>query len=242
DGRRPPGNSRMIVFQKVSKIFPDGTKALEQVSFQIKKSEFVFFIGPSGAGKTTIMKLLRREILASEGTVIIKDKNLIELENKEVPFLRRQVTMCFQDFKLLSDRTVYENIALSLEISGLEGAEVEKRVTEVLINVGLGKKGDFFPLQLSGGELQRVGIARAIVSKPEILLADEPTGNLDPKSAFEILKLFKEINLSGTTVLVATHNVELVNKFEERVIALSNGKIVNDTTKGKYEISSKLKK
>ncbi|MBU1323039.1 cell division ATP-binding protein FtsE [Patescibacteria group bacterium] len=229
----------MIVFQKVTKIFPDGTQALEQVSCQIKKGEFVFFIGPSGAGKTTIMKLLRRELLANEGTVIVKDKNLAEMENKEVPFLRRQVTMCFQDFKLLSDRTVYENIALSLEVAGLREEEVEKRVAETLKNVGLEKKGGFFPLQLSGGELQRVGIARAIVAKPEVLLADEPTGNLDPESAFEILKLFKEINLSGATVLVATHNAELVNKFSERVIALSKGKIVNDTSKGKYEFFKK---
>lgn len=229
----------MIVFQKVTKIFPDGTQALEQVSCQIKKGEFVFFIGPSGAGKTTIMKLLRRELLANEGTVIVKDKNLAEMENKEVPFLRRQVTMCFQDFKLLSDRTVYENIALSLEVAGLREEEVEKRVAETLKNVGLEKKGSFFPLQLSGGELQRVGIARAIVAKPEVLLADEPTGNLDPESAFEILKLFKEINLSGATVLVATHNAELVNKFSERVIALSKGKIVNDTSKGKYEFFKK---
>lgn len=226
----------MIVFQKVTKIFPDGTQALGQVSCQIKKGEFVFFIGPSGAGKTTIMKLLRRELVASEGTVIVKDKNLAEMENKEVPFLRRQAAMCFQDFRLLSDRTVQENIALSLEVAGEKEEEVEKRVTEVLKNVGLEKKGGFFPLQLSGGELQRVGIARAIVAKPEVLLADEPTGNLDPESAFEILKLFKEINLSGTTVLVATHNAELVNKFAERVIALSKGKIVSDKAKGKYKI------
>lgn len=226
----------MIVFQKVTKIFPDGTQALGQASFQIKKGEFVFFIGPSGAGKTTIMRLLRRELLASEGTVIVKEKNLAEISIKEVPFLRRQVAMCFQNFKLLSDRTVFENIALSLEVIGTREEAIEKRVNEVLENVGLDKKGGFFPLQLSGGELQRVGIARAVVAKPEVLLADEPTGNLDPESAWGILKLFKEINLSGTTVLVATHNAELVNKFTERVIALSKGKIVSDKAKGKYKI------
>jgi len=226
----------MIVFQKVTKVFPDGTGALSQVSFQIKKGEFVFLIGPSGAGKTSIMKLLRREMLSSEGTVLVNDKNLSEMEIKEVPLLRRKVSMCFQDFKLLMDRTVMENIGLSLEVLGVEEEEVEKRVAESLKNVNLEKKGNFFPLQLSGGELQRVGIARAIVSKPEILLADEPTGNLDPESAFEVLKLFKEINLTGTTVVVATHNVELVNKFEERVIALANGKVVSDSPKGKYEL------
>lgn len=231
----------MIVFQKVTKVFPDGTQALEQASFQIKKGEFVFLIGQSGAGKTTIMKLLRRELLTSEGTVIVKDKNLTEMKTKEVPFLRRQVAMCFQDFKLLSDRTVYENIALSLEVAGLEETKPEKRIAEVLKNVDLENKGGFFPLQLSGGELQRVGIARAIVAKPEILLADEPTGNLDPESAFEVLKLFKEIHLSGTTVLVATHNVELVNKFAERVIVLSKGKIISDSQKGKYELFKRSK-
>ncbi|MFH0942646.1 MAG: cell division ATP-binding protein FtsE [Candidatus Beckwithbacteria bacterium] len=232
----------MIVFQKVSKIFPDGTGALAQVSFQIKQGEFVFLIGPSGAGKTTIMKLLRREMLSSEGTVLVKDKNLSEMEMAEIPFLRRTVSMCFQDFKLLMDRTVDENIGLSLEVEGIEEAEIAKRVTESLKNVNLEKKGNFFPLQLSGGELQRVGIARAIVGRPDILLADEPTGNLDPQTAFEILKLFKEINLTGTTVVVATHNVELVNKFEERVIMLSKGKIVSDNPKGKYELEKRKKR
>lgn len=225
----------MIVFQKVTKVFPDGSQALDEVSFQVESQEFVFFIGPSGAGKTTVMKLLRREIVPSEGVILIKDKDLSEMEAEEVPDLRRQVAMCFQDFKLLNDRTVFENIALSLEIAGVGESEIETRVAEVLTQVGLKKKGSFFPVQLSGGELQRVGIARAIVGKPEILIADEPTGNLDPKSALKILKLFKEINLSGTTVLVATHNASLVDKFKERVIALDKGKIVVDRKKGKYK-------
>ena len=225
----------MIVFQKVTKVFPDGSQALDEVSFQIESQEFVFFIGPSGAGKTTIMKLLRREIVSSEGVILIKDKDLSEMEVEEIPDLRRQVSMCFQDFKLLHDRTVFENIALSLEIAGLGESDIETKVGEVLDQVGLNKKGSFFPVQLSGGELQRVGIARAIVGKPEILIADEPTGNLDPKAALKILKLFKEINLSGTTVLVATHNSTLVDKFQERVIALDKGKIVSDSKKGKYK-------
>lgn len=225
----------MIVLKKVSKSFADGSQALDEVSFQIENSEFVFLIGPSGAGKTTVMKLLRREMVASEGVILVKDKDLNELEPSEIPQLRRQVAMCFQDFKLLPDRTVYENVALSLEIDGVDDKEIQNQVSEALSQVGLGKKGNFFPIQLSGGELQRVGIARAIVGKPEVLLADEPTGNLDPKSGLKILKLFKEINLSGTTVIVATHNAEVVNKFKERVIVLKKGKMISDTKKGQYE-------
>ena len=226
----------MIVFQKVTKIFPDGTKALDDLSFQIKKGEFVFFIGPSGAGKTTVMKLLRREITATRGAVIVKGKNLTELKSKEIPQLRRQIAMCFQDFKILYDRTIKENVSLSLEAGWIKETEAEPRIMTALKQVNLEKKAEFFPLQLSGGELQRVGIARAIVGRPDILVADEPTGNLDPVSGFAILKLFKEINLSGTTVLVATHNAEVVNQFEERVIALNKGKLINDTQKGKYKI------
>ncbi len=232
----------MIVFQKVSKIFADGSQAIDEVSFQVNEGGFVFFIGPSGAGKTTVMRLLRREIVPSDGVILVKDKDLSELEKEEVPNLRRRVAMCFQDFKLLHDRTVFENIALSLEIAGLDDEEIKKRVGEVLTQVGLSKKGGFFPVQLSGGELQRVGIARAIVGNPEVLIADEPTGNLDPSSALKILKLFKEINLSGTTVLVATHNTELVNKFKERVILLDKGKMISDTKKGQYRLKKKDKK
>jgi len=224
----------MIIFQKVTKRFGDGTQALDQISFQIKEGEFVFLIGPSGAGKTTVMKLLRREMKPSEGTILVKDKNLNELEEKEVPQLRRNLTMCYQDFKLLNDRTVVENIAMNLEIAGVPEVEKIERVNEVLKKVRLEKKGNFFPIQLSGGELQRVGIARAIVGNPEVILADEPTGNLDPEAAFEILKLFKEINLAHTTVIVATHNVELVDKFKERVIELKHGKITRDAKKAKY--------
>lgn len=224
----------MIIFNSVTKKFPDGSTALEKISLEIKDGEFVFFIGPSGAGKTTIMKLLRRELVVSEGTILINDINLAEISNKEIPGLRRQIGMCFQDFKLLYDKTVLENVALSLEVAGEHGEEADKKVREALNNVGLSKKADFFPIQLSGGELQRVGIARAIVAKPSVLVADEPTGNLDPESAWEILKLFKEINLAGTTVLVATHNAEVVNKFKERVISLKKGKIYRDEKKGKY--------
>ena len=231
----------MIIFQKVSKQFPDGTLALDQASFQINEGEFVFFIGPSGAGKTTIMKLLRREIISTKGTILIKGKNLKEMGGKETPKLRRGVAMCFQDFKLLYDRTVYENIALSLEIGGMGEKKIQQRMAEVLKSVNLEKKGNFFPVQLSGGELQRVGIARAIVGNPKVLIADEPTGNLDPESAFSVLKLFKEINLTGTTVLVATHNAELVNRFKERVILLKKGKIVSDHKKGKYQLKKSAK-
>ncbi len=225
----------MIVFQKVSKRYSDGTLALNEISFQIKEKEFVFLIGPSGAGKTSIMKLLRREMVPSEGTILVHHKNLNQIDKRDIPLLRRQLAMCYQDFKLLNDRTVEENVALTLEIAGKEEGEIKKKVAEVLKQVHLDHKGGFFPIQLSGGELQRVGIARAIVGQPEVILADEPTGNLDPEAAFEILKLFKEINLAGTTVIVATHNVELVNRFKERVIELKKGKITRDEKKAKYE-------
>lgn len=224
----------MIVFQKVSKRFTDGTAALNQISFQIKDGEFVFLIGPSGAGKTTIMKLLRREIIPSDGTILVKDKNLNELNTKAIPQLRRSLAMCYQDFKLLLDRTAGENIALALEIAGVKEDKKKSLVNNVLKQVRLADKADFFPIQLSGGELQRVGIARAIVNNPAVVLADEPTGNLDPDSAFEILKLFKEINLARTTIIVATHNVELVDKFKERVIELKHGRIIRDQKNAKY--------
>ena len=226
----------MIVLKKVNKQFPDGTLALENISFQLDDGEFVFIIGPSGAGKTTIMKLLRRQYLPSSGTVVVGDKNIAEMVKEDIPSLRREVAMCFQDFKLLNDRTVAENVGLALEITEMAEEEISQKVTTTLNKVGLKGKEEFFPVQLSGGELQRVGIARAIIGNPKVLLADEPTGNLDPDSGFEILKLFKEINLAGTTVLVATHNAELVDKFKERVIALKDGKIVSDEKKGKYQL------
>jgi len=224
----------MIIFQKVTKKFPDGTLALDQASFQINSKDFVFFIGPSGAGKTTIMRLLRREILPSKGSIVVDDQNLADINTKDVFQLRRQIGMCFQDFKLLYDRTVFENIALALKIINLDQKKINQKVKQALKNVGLEGKAEFFPIQLSGGEFQRVGIARAIVQEPNILIADEPTGNLDPKSGEKILKLFKEINLSGTTVLIATHNADVVNIFKERVIQLDKGKIISDHKKGKY--------
>ena len=226
----------MIVFEKVSKQFTDSTTALDKVSFQIKTGEFVFLIGPSGAGKTSVMKLLRREIFPSGGTIMIEDKDLSAIPKKDIPALRRSLAMCYQDFKLLNDRTVTENVALSLEIAGVGEEKKNDRVKEVLKKVGLGEKGNFFPVQLSGGELQRVGIARAIVGNPKVILADEPTGNLDPEAAFDILKLFKEINLAKTTIIVATHNVDLVDKFKERGIELKHGQIIRDAKKAKYAV------
>ncbi|MBU1085436.1 MAG: cell division ATP-binding protein FtsE [Candidatus Beckwithbacteria bacterium] len=225
----------MIVFQQVTKEFNDGTQALKKVSFQIKPGEFVFFTGSSGAGKTTIMKLLRREILPSSGTILVNELDLSQIKKSQISDLRRDVAICFQDFKLLNHRTVFENVALSLEIDGLKKEEIQEKTMEALEKVSLKKKQKLFPVQLSGGELQRVGIARAIVSQPSVLIADEPTGNLDPKSGFKIFKLFKEINLSGTTVLVATHDSNIVDKFEERVIVIQKGTVIKDSKKGKYQ-------
>jgi len=224
----------MIIFQNVTKRFNDNSLALNDVSFQINEGEFVFLIGPSGAGKTTVMKLLRRVTIPSAGTILVKNQNLAELAKKNIPALRQKLAMCYQDFKLLNDRTVAENVALALEIAGKNEKDIADQVEKILKMVRLEKKSDFFPIQLSGGELQRVGIARAIIGRPDILLADEPTGNLDPQAAFEILKLFKEINLTKTTVIVATHNVELVDKFKERVIELKHGRIHRDQKKAKY--------
>lgn len=224
----------MIIFQNVSKRFADSSLALDKISFQIKEGEFVFLIGQSGAGKTTILKLLRKETSPSEGLINVNNVNLAELENKNIPKLRRNLAMCYQDFKLLNDRTVAENVGLMLDIIGTEESEKKDKIKAALKRVGLSQKGNFFPIQLSGGELQRVGIARAIIGNPKVILADEPTGNLDPEAAFEILKLFKEINLTRTTIIVATHNVELVNKFKERVIEVKHGKIIRDAKKAKY--------
>src|SRR3989339_1457915 len=210
----------MIQFEQVTKKYPNGQIALEDVDLTIEDGEFLFVVGPSGAGKSTLLKLITRETSPTSGQILFNSQSISRIPGGKIPQLRRKIGTVFQDFKLLLNRTVFENVAVPLEVLGKKDSEIEKEVSAVLEKVDLLEKASSFPAQLSGGEVQRTAIARAIVAKPEVLLADEPTGNLDPKSAWGILKLFKEINLSGTTVIVATHNVELVNKFEERVIAL----------------------
>lgn len=224
----------MIIFNKVTKKFKDGTVVLDEISFSVEKGEFVFLIGPSGAGKTTISRLLLREILPSRGRIFVDNEEINKLNKKRIPYFRRKIGTAFQDFKLLMDRTVFENVSLSLEVSHHKSLAIKDKVQKILSLVGLHGKEDAFPKQLSGGELQRVVIARALGHEPKILFADEPTGNLDNETAWQIIELLKRINQEGTTVMVATHNVEIVNSLQERVIRLEKGKIKKDEKKGKY--------
>lgn len=223
----------MIKFENVSKKFSDGTVALEDVSFEINDGEFVFFVGPSGAGKTSIFKLILRNFLPSSGEIFVDEHDLKKISNNNVTQLRRKIGCVFQDLKLLVDRSILENVALSLWVLGKNSAEVEKEAKEKLELVGLANKADFFPAQLSGGELQRAAIARALAGDPKYLLADEPTGNIDDENGWKIVKILEKINDDGTTVMMATHNPEFVDKLSRRVIRLKEGKIISDK-KGKY--------
>ena len=225
----------MIKFDKVSKKFGE-VVALQDVSFKIEPGEFVFLIGPSGAGKTTIAKLIIREYLPSEGAVEIAGMDLAKIPRKKIPQLRRMIGTVFQDLKLLADRTVFENVAMTLKVLGEKEEKIGEEVANVLKLVGLSERADFFPAQLAGGELQRVCIARAVIGKPEIIIADEPTGNLDIGTARQIVKLLKKINEMGKTVIMATHNFEIVNTLNQRVIELDKGKLISDQKKGKYHL------
>jgi cell division transport system ATP-binding protein len=231
----------MIRFDNVTKHFAGHSNALSDITVEISDGEFVFLIGPSGAGKTTFLRLLIRDILPTHGTVIIDDWSLNTLDQDKIHLLRRKVGTVFQDFKLLTDRTVFENVAVGLEILGKKQTEIKPRVIDVLELVGLADKRNNFPQELSAGEMQRTGIARAIVGGPNILLADEPTGNLDPQTSYDILDILKEIQKIGTTIIMATHNAGIVNDLKKRTIALERGKLVSDEAKGKYHMSSKVK-
>ncbi len=219
----------MIVFTNVTKQFPTGQVALDDVSFEIEPGEFIFLVGESGAGKTTIMRLLTKEMSPTQGAVSFLEKNLSQLKKKAVPYLRREISVVFQDYKLLPDRTVEENIRLPLEIAGKTVEEMKQRVHDLLELVGLTEKKLHFPVQLSGGEAQRVSIARALAIGPKVLFADEPTGNLDHESAISIGKLLHKIHELGTTVIMATHNMDLVKLLKKREIHLHKGKVVKDT-------------
>ena len=225
----------MVKFENVTKKFGEVT-ALNGVSFVIESGEFVFVIGPSGAGKSTLVRLILKECLPTEGTIKVKNFNLQELSKKKIPEYRRQIGVVFQDFKLLSDQTVFENVALALRVLNEAEEKIEQKVLNILDLVGLKGKDDFFPSQLSGGELQRVCLARAIVGEPEIIIADEPTGNLDLGIARQIVDLLKKINEAGKTIIMATHNFEIVNTLGQRVIELDEGKLVSDQKKGKYHL------
>jgi cell division transport system ATP-binding protein len=226
----------MLKFENVTKNFGTVT-ALKGVDFAIEKGEFVFIIGPSGAGKSTLIKLILKEYLPTEGAIKLKGENLQEISKKKLPEYRKKIGMVFQDFKLLFDRTVFENVALALRVLGEKEETIDSRVESVLDLVGLKEKIDFFPSQLSGGELQRICMARAIVGESELIIADEPTGNLDIGTARQIVDLLKKINETGKTVIMATHNFEIVNLLNKRVIELDKGKIVSDQKKGKYHLA-----
>jgi cell division transport system ATP-binding protein len=224
---------RMIIFDKVTKHY--GThKALDNVTFDIQPQEFVVLVGPSGAGKSTLIKLLLCEEKPTFGNITIDGKDIHLLKDKFIPYYRRQIGVVFQDFKLLRDKTVFENVAFALEVSGKPDEQVGKEVKKILELVGLATKGDNFPGELSGGERQRVAIARALVFNPKFLIADEPTGNLDPENSWEIAKLLMKINDLGTTVLLATHNRDIVDAIHKRVISLESGKLIRDRKKSKY--------
>jgi len=225
----------MIIFDQVSKKFPLGIVAVENVSFEIADNEFLFLVGPSGAGKTTIIKLILRELLPSSGSIIIDDFDITSKDFSQTTILRRNIGVVFQDFKILNDKNVFENIALGLKVINSSLLEIKSKVKEALQLVGLSKKEGVFPIQLSAGELQRVAIARAVVGQRKIILADEPTGNLDPKTAWEIMRIFKKLE-GQRTIIIATHNTDIVNSFKKRVIALKEGKIIKDQRKGGYEI------
>ncbi|MBQ7751604.1 MAG: cell division ATP-binding protein FtsE [Clostridia bacterium] len=225
----------MIEFVNVKKVFEDsGVVALENANFKIENGEFVFLVGSSGAGKTTITKLLMRETNVTEGEIYLNGNDITKVPDKEIPYLRRKMGVVFQDFRLLEDRTVYENVEFAMRVVGATKREIRKRVPEVLSEVGLNYKAKMLPRQLSGGEQQRVALARALVNRPLILIADEPTGNLNPKTAMEIMDIFEEINRMGTTIIMATHAKDIVDTMKKRVIEVSDGNIVRDEVGGAY--------
>ncbi|MET3193350.1 cell division ATP-binding protein FtsE [Bacillus sp. OAE603] len=228
----------MIELKEVYKTYPNGVLAVNGINVKIRQGEFVYVVGPSGAGKSTFIKMMYREEKPSKGTILINGIDLAQMKDSKVPILRRNIGVVFQDYKLLPTLTVYENIAFALEVIEENPKTIKKRVMEVLDLVKLKHKARFLPTELSGGEQQRVSIARSIVNKPKVVIADEPTGNLDPETTWEIMDIFKEINDRGTTIVMATHNKDIVNNLKRRVIAIEGGKIVRDQARGVYGYES----
>lgn len=224
----------MIEMVDVNKTYPNGVIAVNGISVKIKKGEFIYVVGPSGAGKSSFIKMMYREEKPTSGTITVNGVSLAKIRNSKVPVFRRNIGVVFQDFKLLPTLTVFENIAFALEVIEVEPKEIKERVMEVLDLVGLKHKARMIPTELSGGEQQRVSIARAIVNKPKVVIADEPTGNLDPETSWEIMNIFEEVNKRGTTVVMATHNKEIVDNLRHRVIAIEGGKIIRDEQRGDY--------
>ncbi|MFA5602738.1 MAG: cell division ATP-binding protein FtsE [Bacilli bacterium] len=225
----------LIMIREVDKQYKNGVLAISDLSLNVKKGDFVFIIGASGSGKSTLIKMLYREEKPTKGKILIGGINVAKLKNKRVYVLRRKIGVVFQDFRLLPKKTVYENVAFALEIFGEKKQEIRKRVINSLNLVGLKSKAKYYPNNLSGGEQQRVAIARAIVNSPKLVICDEPTGNLDPDTSMEIMKVLEEINKQGTTIMVVTHDKEIVNKMKRRVILLEEGRVKKDYKKGTYD-------
>ena len=226
----------MIRFRNVSKVYPNGTEALKDVSLDIDKGEFVFIVGPSGAGKSTFLKLITREEKSSSGLVEVNGRNLNKLRRRRIPEHRRGIGMVFQDFKLIPNMTVYDNVAFALRVTDVATRDIKRRVPYVLGLVGLTEKVKCMPEELSGGEQQRVALARALVNNPALIIADEPTGNVDPEMSLEIVELLAEINNCGTTVLMVTHEHDLVSKFHKRVMTIDKGEVISDTAEKKEKV------
>ncbi len=224
----------MIKLDKVTMVYEIGTKALQDVSLQISDGELVFLVGPSGSGKSTIVKLLTAELRPTRGTVHVNGYTLDRIKKKQVPYMRRTVGVIFQDFRLIRNKSVYENVAFAMRVVGASEREIRKRVPYVLQLVGLDTKAKRLPDELSGGEQQRVAIARALINNPSMIIADEPTGNLDPVRSLEIMLLLEQINALGTTVIIVTHEAEMVNRFHRRVIAIDEGRVMSDGMDGYY--------
>jgi len=224
----------MIRFNNVSKIYPPDCQALENINFTINKKEFLSIAGRSGAGKSTLIRLLIREDLPSQGQIFWGEQDIHQIQDRDLPLWRRKIGMIFQDFRLLPDKTAYENIAFAMEVSGRTNQETERDVPQLLKLVNLLDRAEHFPSQLSGGEKQRVAIARALAHRPEVLIADEPTGNLDLLNTWEIIRLLIKINELGTTVILATHDREIINGLDKRVVTLEKGRVIKDDEKGRY--------
>jgi cell division transport system ATP-binding protein len=235
DGAVLSPSTAMILFDQVTKMYEPNIAGLRDVSLQIDKGEFVFLVGPSGSGKSTFIKLLLKELDVTSGNLIVGGRSLPKLKRSKIPILRRNIGCVFQDFKLLPNRTVYENVAYALQVQGKSRAEIRKKVPDIIGLVGLADKSDRYPHELSGGEQQRVSVARAFVNHPPLLIADEPTGNLDPDTSVGIMQLLYRINRTGTTILMVTHDREMVDKMRRRVIALEDGRLARDERRGGYE-------
>ena len=228
----------MLIMNDVSKVYPGGSVALQDVNVHIEPGEFVFVVGPSGAGKSTFIKMLFREVLPTTGSIFVNGMDILALSPKEIPFMRRQLGIIFQDYRLLPDRTVFENVAFAMQVIEAPHRKIRRQVNNVLDLVGLRHRSNAYPNELSGGEQQRIAIARAIVNDPVFVIADEPTGNLDPETSWDIMEIFKEINSAGTTIVMATHDKDVVDAMGKRVIAIEQGRIVRDEKEGAdgYEI------